>query len=62
MKKILIAAFALTLLSANSFATGGKKKAKAKKANTAACCTKVCTPKDCSTTANCPVIPGCCKQ
>ena len=61
MKKILIAALAMTLLSGSAFAAGGKKKAKAKKAKAnTECCSKA--TKNCKPTADCPVIPGCCKQ
>ncbi len=62
MKKLLIAAFALTLLSANAYATGGKKKSKSKKAKAQTeCCSKPC-PKDkvCDKTTTCPIIPGVC--
>lgn len=55
-----MAAFALTLLSANIFAANDKKKAKAKKAKAKTeCCSKA---KDCKPTADCPIMPGCCKQ
>lgn len=59
MKKILIAALAMALLSGTAFAAGGKKKGKAKKANTE-CCSKGI--KNCKPTADCPAIPGCCSK
>ncbi len=59
MKKVLIAALAVTLLSGSAFAAGGKKKAKRAKAGTE-CCSKA--NQNCKPTANCPVIPGCCKH
>lgn len=58
MKKVVIAAIALSLFSTSAFAGGGKKKAKKAKAKTA--CTKICMPtKDCKKTITCPIMPGC---
>jgi len=58
MKKVIIAAFALTLFSVTSaFADSGKK---VKKAKSKAVCTKTCVPtKDCKKNATCTTIPGC---
>jgi hypothetical protein len=58
MKKVVIAAIALSLFSTTAFAGAGKEKAKKAKAKTG--CTKICVPtKDCKKSTTCPIMPGC---